>query len=284
MKGLVLFLKINDDVLDRVVVHLKEEDDPRFIAAQHMMSRDMKPDQLHRSFLVNGIEKVPEIYLDCLRLYEDKLIFDNSQIIETNFDYWLADRAMILNDLDVEFIRSVEKNDEHLKSRIILQKEFLRDLPNFVLKKLSEQLKVKFAYNHRNEDGEGTGIVDSFDVLTVSQQTNYRQMFNSKYTRSQVLKFTPYFNILFIDVLDGGSGYEKEPSLEFECNYEMAFPPKYKCILKDKKLKSVEIITGGCGYTEDLKITVSPPDDPNGKRAKVSTKILLEVPIEYSPF
>ena len=38
---------------------------------------------------------LPEMYMDCLALKDDKLIFDRSHMIETNFDIWLPQREEI---------------------------------------------------------------------------------------------------------------------------------------------------------------------------------------------
>jgi hypothetical protein len=190
----------------------------------------------------------------------------------------------MLKQLDVEFMRAIEEDDRYKKKEVVLQKKFMRDLPNFVLRKFSEQMSLGASDPARIPYKQQPGVVDSFDVLTASQQTNYRQIFNTMYTKEQALRYTPFYNILSINVIDPGSGYQSSPFLEFECDYDMAFPPEYRCSVQNGKLAGVEILTAGCGYIGGVKITASPPDGFDGKRAVVSSKIFHEIKPEYPVF
>jgi hypothetical protein len=281
MNLLVAFFKEGEE---KIVIPLREDDDPQFVLGHTMLSRKMKKDNLRKSFVIKSNSTLPELYLGCLRLHEKKLIFDTSYIIEANFDFWLAERSHMLRQLDVEFMRAIEESDTHKKREVVLQKKFMRDLPNFVLRKFSEQLPLDVSDPARIPYKQQPGVVDSFDVMTASQQTNYRQIFNTTYTKEQVLRYTPFYNILFINVIDPGSGYQSSPTLKFECNYDMAFPPQYQCFVQKGKLKEVQILTAGCGYIGGVKITASSPNDPNGKRAVVSSKIFHEIKPEYPAF
>jgi hypothetical protein len=281
MNLLVAFFKEGEE---KIVIPLREDDDPQFVLGHVMLSRKMKKDNLRKSFVIESNSTLPELYLGCLRLHEGKLIFDTSYIIEANFDFWLAERSHMLKQLDVEFMRSIEENDKHKKNEIVLQKKFMRDLPNFVLRKFSEQMTLDAADPARIPYKQRPGVVDSFDVLTASQQTNYRQMFNTMYTKEQALRYTPFYNILSINVVDSGSGYRSSPTLKFECDYDMAFPPEYQCSVQNGKLTEVQILTAGCGYIGGVKTTVSSPSEPDGKRAVVSSKIFHEIKPEYPVF
>ena len=46
----------------------------------------------------------------------------------------------------------------------------------------------------------------------------------------------------------------------------------------------VIIITPGCGYLEEPKLSVSKPNSPNGKQAVVATKVYNQVIQEYPSF
>ena len=73
-------------------------------------------------------------------------------MIELNFYYWLPQRRELLKDLDIQFMRALEKGNEKEKQIIVTNKEFLRDLPNFVLTKWAETLEIV------RSNGEFTGI------------------------------------------------------------------------------------------------------------------------------
>ena len=90
-------------------------------------------------------------------------------------------------------------------------------------------------------------------------------------------------NILKIEIEEEGGGYQSPPELKFDCDYGMACPPQYNCILEDGKLVDVELVTVGCGYVTPLTITVSEPEEGE-KRAIVSAKIFNKVEITYPTF
>ena len=97
-----------------------------------------KKDILHVSVVDPGEGKtIPEFYLPCITYdpSKDKVVFDSAKIIELNFQYWIPQRQELLRHLDVEFLQALEKNDEKQKRKIVTNKEFLRDLPNYVLTK-----------------------------------------------------------------------------------------------------------------------------------------------------
>lgn len=281
MNLLVAFFKEGEE---KVVVPLREDDDPQFVLGHTMLSRKMKKDNLRKSFVIESNSVLPELYLGCLRLHEEKLVFDTSYIIEANFDFWLAERSHMLKQMDLAFMRAIEENNTQKRSEVVLQKKFMRDLPNFVLRKFSEQLPLDVSDPARIPYKQQPGVVDSFDVMTASQQTNYRQIFNTTYSKEQALRYTPFYNILSINIVDPGSGYRSSPTLKFECDYDMAFPPEYQCSVRDGKLTEVQILTAGCGYIGGVKITVSSPNEPNGKLAVVSSKIFHEIKPEYPVF
>tara|TARA_Y100000593_G_scaffold87201_1_gene167281 strand:+ start:848 stop:1708 length:861 start_codon:yes stop_codon:yes gene_type:complete len=281
MKLLAAFFK--EGKPESVITELSGDSDVPAEVESIIKDYNLSKEDLEGAFLIDSPYRIPDIYLECFCLHKGRLIFDQSTIIEQNFVFWIPERKRLLKKLDIDFMKALEDGNQNKVQEIKIQKEFLRDLPNFVIRKLGEQIldpeEEKRAYQERNEHGDGTGIVDSFDVLTVSKQVYYRQIFNTKFTKDQALLFTPFYNILKIEIEDGGEGYSSPPEIEFKCDHEMAFPPKYNCILEQGKLKYVEIITAGCGYLSEPKITVSEPE--NGKTAIVSAKIFNQAEIEY---
>ena len=270
-----------------------------------ILNRENKTPQdvLHVTVIDPGDKTIPEFYLPCLS-YDAKsksVKWDSAKMIELNFAYWIPQRRELLADLDIQFLRALEKSDEKEKRIVTANKGFLRDLPNFVLTKWAETLKIvksdgsykgvsqndsRFAQKNGQifYEGKPVGVVDSFDSFTASQQTYYTAIFNHRYSRVDVLKFTPFHNILFIDVLSEGSGYTDPPTIKFECDYDGAMHPRYECRLRDDKLAEVVVITPGCGYIEEPKLVVSEPNLPNGKPAIVSAKIYNKVIQEYPSF
>jgi hypothetical protein len=90
--------------------------------------------------------------------------------------------------------------------------------------------------------------------------------------------------VLKIDLLDGGSGYVKPPSVEISLPSSISgtesFRATAKAILGKGKTKGsierIEIINHGAGYnsTTDLEVTITPPESPEGKAA--TAKAILE--------
>jgi len=306
MKVLVIFFKDWDkkgDPRSEMTV-MREGQDVNFLYNHTLhINKKTADDVLHASVVNSGDKVIPEFYLPCLVYDEitDSIKWDSAKMIELNFYYWLPQRRDLLKDLDIEFMRALEKGNEKEKQIIVTNKEFLRDLPNFVLTKWAETLEIvrsngeftgisqndsRFTQNNGQIyfEGKPVGIVDSFDSFTVSQQRFYIELFNQRYSRLDALAFTPFHNILFVDVLTGGSDYTSPPTIKFECDYDGAMPPKYQCILENGSLARVIIITPGCGYLEEPKLIVSKPTSPNGKQAVVATKIYNQVIQEYPSF
>ena len=281
MNLLVMFF---EEPEEKMVLPLKEGEDSFFAVARIMSSMRMKKDNLKYSFVWESQSVLPEFYLGCLRVHNDKLIFDTSYIIEANFSFWIPDRGKLLEELDIEFMRAIEEDDIVRKNEIVLQKKFLRDLPNFVLRKFAEQMPLDPSDPGRIPYHQVTEVADCFDDLTASQQTKYRQLFNMMYSREQAIRYTPFHNILRIDVEDPGSGYQTPPSLKFEGNNDMAFPPEYECILENGGVKEVKILTAGSGYISGVKIVAAEPNELDGRRAVLTAKIFHEIVHSYPLF
>ena len=301
----VFFIPEGNRSLPKSVIRVIGEEPTDFLLA-HLLNLEgkTKADILHVSVVDTGEgNTIPEFYLPCLTYdaSKDKVVFDSAKIIELNFQYWIPQRQEMLKHLDVEFLKALEKSDEKEKRKIVTNKELLRDLPNFVLTKWAETLQViksngdisgssapDSRFNNKNGQiyfkGRPIGIVDTFDAFTPSQQKYYMELFNARYTRKEAMFFTPFHNILFVDVLNGGSGYNTPPNITFDCPYPGSMAPRYQCVLNKNSLQEVKIITPGCGFLEEPKITVSDPDSPNGNRAIVAAKIYNKIVQSYPSF
>ena len=306
MKVLVIFFhpeNKNDE--PRSIMRIMSEGQDSEFLYHHALSVNKKTveDVLHASVVDSGDKVIPEFYLPCITYDKltDSVKFDSSKILELNFFYWVPQRRELLKDLDIQFMQALEKNNEKEKQIIITNKEFLRDLPNFVLTKWAETLEVVKSngeytgisqndsrFSQKNGQiyykGKPVGLVDSFDSFTASQQRFYIELFNQRYTRMDALKFTPFHNILFVNVLSEGSGYSFPPTIEFECAYDGAMAPKYQCVIENGSLTEVVIMTPGCGYLDEPKLIVSKPTSANGKQAVVVTKIYNKVIQQYPSF
>lgn len=286
------------------ILDSNKDHDMNFLYSRMLQrSRKTPNDVMHVSVVDTGDKVIPEFYLPCLS-YDKKsksIKWDSAKMLELNFAYWMPQRRELLKDLDIQFMRALEKNDEKQRQIIITNKEFLRDLPNFVLTKWAETLNLERSngefkgisqndsrFSQKNGqifyEGEPVGVVDSFDSFTTSQQRFYIELFNHRYSRLDMLKFTPFHNILFVDILSRGAGYTSPPTIEFKCSYDGAMPPRYQCSVHSGELTKVTIVTPGCGYIEEPQLIVSKPNLPNGKQAVVSTKIYNAVIQEYPSF
>jgi len=301
----VFFIPEGNRSLPKSVIRPIGEEPVDFLLA-HLLNLEGKTgaDVLHVSVVDPGEGRtIPEFYLPCITYdpSKDKVVFDSAKILELNFQYWIPQRQEMLKHLDVEFLKALEKGDEKEKQKIITNKEFLRDLPNYVLTKWAETLNViksngdisgtsapDVRFTNKNGkiyfEGRPIGIVDTFDAFTPSQQKYYMELFNARYTRKDAMFFTPFHNILFVDVLNGGSGYTSSPTITFDCPYPGSMAPRYQCVLNKNSLQEVRVITPGCGFLEEPRITVSDPDSPNGNRAIVTAKIYNKIIQNYPSF
>jgi hypothetical protein len=225
----------------------------------------------------------PELYLDCLTLKDDELFFDRSYIIDLHGGIWNSDRTKLFEWLDIEFMKALEEDDKKKIEKIKMQKKFLRNLINFCLMKFSEALGNGL-YSKRDEEGRPVynvygqdSVIETFGELSLSQQVHHRDLFNEKYSVKDMIEYTPFYNILEIEVIDKGSGYSKPPTIDFICKHGMVFPPTYKTVIENGCLKEVKVLTEGCGFVGDYDLTVSPPDLQPGIQAKVKAEIYNDI-------
>lgn len=214
-------------------------------------------------------------YINCLVLNEkNELAFNSSMIIDNHLDaFWIPMRNYLLGTLDVEYLRADEADNQEKKDRIIKRKKFLRDLPDFLIRTMAKSKNVKLSIDTRGEDGEPVGIIDAMGTMTLSQQIKLRKIFNEGFSTEKALKITPFYNILEIKVLRGGSGYINEPEITIECACEAAFHPILRVELADGRVKNVKVVSAGCGYVCDPIIKISEPETPGGETAILSAEV-----------
>lgn len=272
-KFLIIFYE-KDGEFNSVFIPVEDDDDNEALIRERILMLGLtKEDSIKIFYRELENCQLPEFYISCLALKEGELIFDRSHIIELHFSIWIPQREDLFKGLDLLFMRYLEEGDEKKLKNITMQKKFLRDLPNFILMKFAEAMGLKDAYTQRDENGNPIGIVDSFDAFSVSQQIAHRDSFNKKYTIIDAMEYTPYYNILDIEVVDGGSGYTEPPTIEFSCKRNMVFPPKCETVIENGKLKEVKVITAGCGFMGEYYLTISLPELKTGTRAKVEARI-----------
>lgn len=216
-----------------------------------------------------------EFYLPCLTLTEkNELIFNNSLIIDKHLEsFWIPMRNYLLKELDIDYIRADESNDKEKKAHIVKRKEFLRDLPDFLVRTMAKSKNVRLSLDTRGESLEPVRVVDAMGAMTLSQQINLRKIFNKECSREKALKITPFYNVLDIKVIDGGSGYINEPKITIECDYEAVAHPMLKVELVGGAVKNVKVISAGLGYVCEPTIKVSEPETPGGRTAILSTEV-----------
>jgi hypothetical protein len=283
-KLLIVFFDLKGETRS-IIIPIEDDKDLKSSLDKHMLSLGVASEQIIKHFAINTNKHiVPEKYLSCFKLRDGELVFDNSQILYENFDFWMEQRQDLFKDLDIEFLKALEDQDQVLISKTKDKKRFLRDLPNFVPLKFAEVMEIEDAYAARDKDGKAIGVVDSYDALSTSQQIHYQSLVNERFKVSEILKFTPFHNILHIDIIDEGFGYLTPPKINFKCDYEMAFPPFCKAIVEEKKLKEVKVLAAGCGMVGGVSVAISRPEQEDGTIAKVSAEICNETDINYFSF
>jgi hypothetical protein len=283
-KLLIVFFDLKGETRS-IIIPIKDDKDLKSSLDKHMLSLGIAPERIIKHFAINTNKHiVPEKYLSCFKLKDEELIFDNSQIIFENFDFWMEQRQDLFKELDIEFLKALEDQDQVQISKTKDKKRFLRDLPNFIPLKFAEVMEIEDAYAARDGDGKAIGVVDSYDALSTSRQIYYQNLVNERFKVSEILKFTPFHNILHVDIIDGGFGYLTPPKISFKCDHAMAFPPFCKTIIEGKKLKEVKVLAAGCGMVGNVSITISRPEQEDGMVATVDAEICNETDINYFSF
>ena len=114
MKVLVIFFKNSDGKGEpgSEMTILREGQDVNFLY-NHTLHTNGKTedDVLHATVVDSGNKVIPEFYLPCLVYDEisDSVKWDSAKMIELNFYYWLPQRRELLKDLDIQFMRALEK-------------------------------------------------------------------------------------------------------------------------------------------------------------------------------
>lgn len=64
---------------------------------------------------------------------ENKIIFDKQMALNSLLNEMRSRRKYVFSKLDLEFLISLEENDETIKNLIIEKKKFLRDITNITV-------------------------------------------------------------------------------------------------------------------------------------------------------
>lgn len=261
--------------LTSVLVGIKKQTDFELAVASILVKNGKTETDVKARFEVPAADIPPEFYLECLTLNDkNELIFNTSYVIDKHLDlFWTPMRDYLLRSLDVEYIRADEAENKAEKTKITKRKNFLRDLPDFLLRTMAKSKNIKLSLDTRAEDLEPVRVVDTFANLTMSQQLNLRKIFNKECPREAAFKITPFYNIFEIKVVDGGSGYTLEPQLTIECDCPTAFPPMMRTEIEGGSVKSVIVISPGCGYVCQPIVKISAPQNPGGRLAVLTTQV-----------
>ncbi len=84
-----------------------------------------------------------------------------------------------------------------------------------------------------------------------------------------VINFNPFNNILKVNIINGGSGYSKPPTVTIDppVGQKPGLQAKAITTIKDGSVDNVIITQYGCGYTKPAKTVVSAPDNEEGEPA-----------------
>ena len=161
---------------------------------------------------------------------EKEEIDEIDQSIEFKVDQVRKQRELLLKKLDLQFMRSLEDDDNKTeKEHIVLIKNFLRDLPSDLNKKLKE-----------------------YEVPR------------------DIIYFDPYNNIFQITLIHAGKGYEKPPTVFIEPpnGDNKGFQLEAVSSINNGEVKDIIVTQYGSGYTSVPKVVVSTPEDTeNGENA-----------------
>ena len=186
-------------------------------------------------FSVNSEKNLEDFnYFDA----EKEEIDEIDQSIEFKVDQVRKQRDIFFKKLDLQFMRSLEDDDNKLeKEHIILIKNFLRDLPSDLNKKLKE-----------------------YD------------------TPRDIIYFDPYNNIFEIVLIHPGKGYESPPTISIEApngDYN-GFQIEAVSTINDGEVKDIIVTQYGSGYTTVPDVLISSPEDTENGECAMAIVALIE--------
>ena len=164
-----------------------------------------------------------------------------SMSVDFKVEEFKKQRSRFMPVLDLEFMKSLEEDCVPCKQHVVQIKNFLRDGPNIIGKFLDSLAP--------EDDSEGAR-----DALI-----------------EKIVTFNCFNNIFDVFVKDAGSGYESSPKITVELpqGKYLGMPLKAVATIENGSVSGCFTTQIGSGYLNAPIISVSPPEDPNGKTAKI---------------
>ena len=168
-------------------------------------------------YITNGTLGL-DVYQKYYNLNEnEEFKFDERQfLIDKKIEEIRFRRDVLLNNLDIPFMRSVESSDDEQKQYISKLKNFLRDLPSNLRINEIEDIKNIFRYNPFNNifsakvlDG-GQGYEEP-PIVKIEAPNGKYYGFEAK-----GIAFIKDGKIEKVEIVDYGCGYSKAPYLSLE--------------------------------------------------------------------
>jgi hypothetical protein len=164
---------------------------------------------------------------------ETKTLDDKAIAIDYKIDEFRKQRAPILKNLDMEFMKALEGEEDCVeckKSSITNNKKYLRNVPKIL------------PYTLHSLDAE------------------------------EITHFNCFNNIFHIVIINGGSGYTEPPEItisepDLGKTTSSGFQLKGKSVIEDGKVIKVEVTQVGSNYSLAPSVSFSKPEDPSGNVA-----------------
>lgn len=270
MKHLLIFLNNSSYFLIPLIEKTAEQAYSDFLKAEESLESDVRVKfELDESELPNGL------YYGCLDVDENnKLIYHSSDILYLHFSaYWLPTRKHLLESLDIEYSRASESDDKLKKDFIVKRKNYLRDFTDFLFKRALEFIGVEKFSVFFGEGELPAKIFSAILNLEKEKLINFKKLFRESISKEEAFQITPFYNILEVKVVDGGFGYETPPEIKLECKKGFQFAPILEVELENSSIKSVKVVSPGCGYIFHPIIKITSPTGENGRAATLSVKV-----------
>lgn len=209
------------------------------------------------------------LYITCLEVDENnKMIYNFFSVLRCHLSaHWFPIRENLFKDLDLKYLRADEAENQSEKRSIIKRKNYLRDIPDFIFRKIIELIGTEKALSllGLNELPEKASTINNLE--------NLKKIFRESISKEELFQITPFYNIFEIEVLDGGAGYITPPEIKIKCSEGFQFAPVLEVELDSGSIKLIKVISPGCGYISYPVIKISPPTGEGGRMAALSIKI-----------
>ena len=162
----------------------------------------------------------------------DEFKFDERQfLIDKKVEEIRFRRDILLSNLDVPFMKSVERNDDEQKEYISKLKNFLRDLPSNLKMNEIEDAQNILKYNPFNN-------IFSAKVLDGGEGYDYPPIVNieapsGRYYgfKAEGIAFVKDGKVEKVEIIDYGCGYSKAPSITLKHPDSQAKPTRKSSVI-----------------------------------------------------